>query len=187
MEITTAEFRHRFKNLAAEFAAVSDIDVLLQNCSLSIVPSGTRIIDYQGTCSTLYLVWSGLLTASIEDGGTKLVIGDIRPGEWVGEVTLIEPGPATASVSCVEESQLLALSHEKFNTLRVSHPRAASALLHALSLNIAERLRTTSERVIEQIGSSEYRLQDMPPEEKTTAVKKITKLLRLLFGISGDK
>lgn len=187
MEITTTQFRKHFKSLAARFEVTDDIEALLQNCSLSLVPAGTRIIDYGGTCSTLYLVWSGLLTASIEDGDTKLVIGDIQPGDWVGEVTLIEPGPATASVTCVEESYLLALSHDAFNVLRAKHPGAAGALLHALSLNIAERLRATSERVIEQIGSREYRLQDMPPEEKATAVGLITKLLSMLLGIRKDK
>jgi hypothetical protein len=79
------------------------------------------------------------------------------------------------------------LSHEAFNVLRAGHPGAAGALLHALSLNIAERLRATSERVIEQIGSREYRLQDMPPEEKATAVGLITKLLSMLLGIRRDK
>lgn len=187
MDISTTQFKKRFKSLADRFAATGDIEIMLQNCSLSLLPAGTRIIDYGGTCSTLYLVWSGLLSASIEDGNAKLVLGDIRPGEWVGEITLIEPGPATASVTCVEDSQLLALSHDAFNVLRASRPSAAGALLHALSLNIAERLRTTSERVIEQIGSREYRLQDMPPEEKATAVRLITKLISVLFGIRGDK
>lgn len=128
-----------------------------------------------------------MLSASIEDGDVKVVIGDIRPGEWVGEITLIEPGPATASVTCVEESYLLALSHEAFNVLRVGHPGAAGALLHALSLNIAERLRATSERVIEQIGDNEYQLQDMPPKEKAAAVGLITRLLGMLLGIRRDK
>jgi CRP/FNR family transcriptional regulator, cyclic AMP receptor protein len=187
MEITTVQFRKHFKSLAARFAATDDIEALLQNCTLSLVPAGTRIIDYGGACSTLYLVWSGLLSASIEDGDVKLMIGNIRPGEWVGEVTLIEPGPATASVTCVEDSYLLAISHDAFNVLRIGRPDAAGALLHALSLNIAERLRATSERVIEQIGNSEYRLQNMPPEEKATAIGLISKLLSMLLGIRGDK
>ena len=183
MDITTDQFRKHFKTLATQFAATSDLAALLQNCSLSLVPGGTRIITYGGACSTLYLVWSGLLSASIEDGDVKLVLGDIRPGEWVGEITLIEPGPATASVTCVEDSYLLALSHDAFNVLRASHPAAAGALLHALCLNIAERLRATSERVIEQIGNREYRLQDMPPEEKATTVGLISRLLGMLLGI----
>ncbi len=187
MDITTEQFRNRFKALAAHVASKNDLEALVRNCSLSLVPAGTRIIAYGGPCSTLYLVWSGMLSASIEDGDVKLVLGDIQPGEWVGEVTLIEPGPATASVTCVEDSYLLALSHDMFNVLRVSHPAAAGALLHALCLNIAERLRATSERVFEQIGDSEYRLQDMTPEKKATAVGHITRLLGMLLGIHRGK
>src|SRR3990172_847652 len=114
MDITTEQFRNRFKALAAHVASKNDLEALVQNCFLSLIPAGTRIIGYGGACSTLYLVWSGLLSASIEEGDIKLVLGDIQPGEWVGEVTLIEPGPATASVTCVEDSYLLALSHDMF-------------------------------------------------------------------------
>lgn len=183
MDITTGQFRNRFRALAAHVASTNDLEALVRNCSLSLAPAGTRIIDYGGACSTLYLVWSGRLSASIEDDGIRLVLGDVHPGEWIGEVTLIDPGPATASVTCVEDSYLLALSHDTFIALRASHPEAASALLHALCLNIAERLRATSESVFEQIGDREYRLQDMSPEKKATAIGHITRLLGLLLGI----
>jgi len=187
MDITTEQFRYRFKALAARIASKNDLEALVKNCSLSLIPAGTRIISYGEACSTLYLVWNGLLSASIEDGDIKLVLGAIQPGEWVGEVMLIEAGPATASVTCVEDSYLLELSHEAFNKLRASHPAAAGALLHALCLNIAERLRATSERVFEQIGDKEYRLQDMTPEKKATAVGHITRLLGMLLGIHRGK
>lgn len=185
MDITTEQFQKQFKALAARLIT-ADVDALLHSCSLTLVPAGTRIIEYGGPCSTLYLVWQGLLSATIEEGDVKLVLGDIGPGEWVGEVTLIEPGPATASVTCVEDCYLFALSHEAFNRLRASHPGAASLLLHALSLNLAERLRTTSERVIEQIGKSEYRLQDLSAEEKAAKVGVITRLLGMLLGVAKD-
>lgn len=183
MDITTAQFSKHFKALADQFVRKSDLQALVQHCSLSLVPAGTRIIAYGGVCSTLYLVWSGLLSASIEDDEVKLVLGDVGPGEWVGEVTMIEPGPATASVTCIEDSYLLALSHEVFDKLRASHPAAAGALLRALCLNMTERLRASSDRITEQIGNGEYRLRDMPPEEKASAVGLITALLGILLGI----
>jgi CRP-like cAMP-binding protein len=182
MDITAKQFQSRFKALATQFSSPADIDVLLQNCTLTQVPSGTRIITHRGSVSALYLVWSGLLAASIEEGDIHLELGDIRPGQWVGEVTLIDPGPANASVTTTEDSQLLALSHDAFNRLRETHPAVAGALLRALCLNITERLRPTGERVIDQIGSHAYRLHDLPPDEKAKGFRQITSLLVGLLG-----
>jgi len=182
MEITAKQFQSRFKSLAAQFRSPADIDVLLQNCVLTRVPEGTRLITHRGPVSSLYLVWSGLLTANIEEGDVKLELGDISPGHWVGEVTLIDPGPANASVTAVQDSELLTLTHETFNRLRKSHPPVAGALLRALCLNITERLRPTGERVIDQIDSHAYRLHDLPPEEQAKGMKLIASLLVGLLG-----
>lgn len=182
MDITAKQFVQKFKSLAAQFRSHGDIDLLLQHCSQSVVPAGTRIITYGGAVSTLYLLWSGLLSASIEEGDIKLVLGDTRPGQWVGEITLIDPGPANASVTSVEESHLLTLSHARFHALLDSHPSVAGALLRALCLNITERLRPTGERIVEQIGNAEYRLHDLPPEEKARGLRFITSLLTGLHG-----
>jgi len=182
MEITAKEFEQRFKALAAQFRSPADIKVLLEHCSMTSVPAGTRIIAYGGAVSTLYLVWTGLLSASIEEGDLKLALGDIRPGQWVGEITMIDPGPANASVTAVENSQLLALSHAEFNVLRDTQPSVAGALLRALCLNITARLRPTGERIIEQIGDAQYRLQDLPPEQKAGGLRLIASLLAGLTG-----
>jgi len=184
MEITAKQFQQQFKPLAAQFRSTADIEKLLEHCSVTSVPAGTRIITYGGTVSTLYLVWSGLLSASIEEGDVKLALGETRPGQWVGEITMIDPGPANASVTAVEDSQLLALSHAEFNVLRDTHPSVAGALLRALCLNITARLRPTGERIVEQIGDAEFRLQDLPPEEKARGLRLVGSLL---IGLTGAR
>jgi CRP-like cAMP-binding protein len=187
MDITTTQFVRHFGVLARQFPSHGDLQAFLDHCTLSLYPAGKSLISYGGECSTLYLVWSGLLSASIEDGQTRLVLGDIRPGEWVGEVTLIEPGRATASVTCVEDSYLLAFSHKSFETLRASHPAAAGALLQGLCLSIAHRLRASSERIAEQIGDGEYRLLEIPSADKASVIGFITRLLSLLLGTHSVK
>ncbi len=187
MDITIAQFEKHFRSLARQFPARSDLQAFLNHCALSLYPAGKSLTSYGSECSTLYLVWSGLLSASIEDGQTRLVLGDIRPGEWVGEVTLIEPGSATASVTCVEDSYLLAFSHKAFEELLASHPAAAGALLQGLCLSIAHRLRASSERIAEQIGDGEYRLLEIPSADKANVIGFITRLLSLLLGTHAEK
>jgi len=185
MEITPKEFGQRFEILAAYFSDSSDLQTLLQSMTHERVARGTALIRYLGPCATLYLVWDGTLSVSVgADDGKKVTLGDLGPGEWVGEVTMIDPGPSTATVTAVTDCTLLALPHETLNRLRQQHPSAASALLHAFSLNLVERLRAYGEQVLAKVGEAEYQLQPPAPAGgKSGAVA----LLARLMGIHGGQ
>lgn len=182
-DINADTFARHFSALAKQFHSPEILKTILQSMEINHVPAGTRLIEYDGPCSTLYLVWDGLLSASIEDEEGKIKLGDIGPGEWIGEVTLIEPGPASASVSTVEESTLLSMSHEAFSKLRDQHPAAAGALMHTLSLNLAERLRTYGNRAAQEIHAHEFEMKELAPETRANIVK----ILANLMGIKGVK
>lgn len=182
-DINADTFARHFSSLAKQFHSPEILKTILQSMDIDHVPAGTRLIEYDGPCSTLYLVWDGLLSASIEDREGKITLGDIGPGEWIGEVTLIEPGPASASVSTVEDSTLLSMSHEAFSKLRDRHPAAAGALMHTLSLNLAERLRTYGNRAAQEIHAHEFKMKELAPETRANIVKILTNLM----GIKGAK
>jgi CRP/FNR family cyclic AMP-dependent transcriptional regulator len=183
VEVTVDEFAKRFSTLAKRFPSSSNLATILKSMSVDEVPAGTRLIEYEGPCSTLYLVWEGLLTASIEDMAGKILLGQIGPGEWIGEVTLIEPGPASASVICEEDSILLSMAHEAFSKLRSENPEAAGALMHALSLNLVDRLRAYGTRAAHEIAEGEYALEELAPEKRTAIINLIARLM----GINGAK
>lgn len=182
-EITADKFARHFSALAKQFHSPEILNAILRSMSIDHVPAGTRLIEYDGPCSTLYLVWDGLLRASIEDEEGKITLGDIGPGEWIGEVTLIEPGPASASVSTIKDSTLLSMSHEAFSKLRAQQPDAAGTLMHALSLNLAERLRTYGNRAAQEIHAHEFTMKELAPETRANIVK----ILANLMGIRGVK
>jgi len=181
MEITVDQFTSRFAALARQFPSSSDLASVLRSMRIEHIAAGSQIIEYDGQCSTLYLVWAGKLSASIDDDAGHIALGEIGPGEWIGEVSLIEPGPATASIYSKEESTLLSMSHKAFNSLRAEHPAAAGALMHALSLNLAERLRTYGSRAAHQISTGNYVMEEMPPDQRNAIVKLIARLM----GIQG--
>jgi len=181
MEITVDQFTRRFAALARQFPSSLDLASVLQSMHVEHVPAESQIIAYDGQCSTLYLVWEGKLSASIDDEAGNIALGEIGPGEWIGEVSLIEPGPATASIYSAEESTLLSMSHEGFNTLRAERPAAAGALMHALSLNLAERLRTYGSRAAHEISTGEYVMEEIPPNQRNAIITLIARLM----GIQG--
>ncbi len=65
----------------------------------------------------------------------------LGPGEFFGEIALIESVPRTATVRAEGIVQLLVIGHREFNALMDEFPTVRSAVMDAL----AERLRRTEE------------------------------------------
>ena len=59
------------------------------------------------------------------DQGEKLVLEIAKPGDIFGEISLIDDGPRTASVSAVTEVELLRLDRAHFEDYVRQYPPAA--------------------------------------------------------------
>jgi CRP-like cAMP-binding protein len=140
--VDSAQFAAHFPAIAAGLSQ-AQLKALLDGVTKLVVSPGTQLIRYHGRSGQLYLVWSGRLRASLESGAHTLVLGDIGPGRWVGEVTVLDHGPATATVTATEVSTLLVLARDDFERLRAQHPELAARLVQALARNLAQRLRHT--------------------------------------------
>ncbi|MDR1189326.1 MAG: Crp/Fnr family transcriptional regulator [Bifidobacteriaceae bacterium] len=96
----------------------------------------------------LYLIESGMLKlgrASPE--GRENLLAVLGKGEFIGELTLFDPGPRTATATAVTDSELLELSHEAVGEWLDQNPAASKHLLQEL----AHRLRRTNEAVTDLI------------------------------------
>lgn len=107
--------------------------------------AGSLLIDEGQLHDGLLVVESGLLEVAV-DGE---VVGQVGPGGWVGEVALLDPGPASATVRALEDTVALCLMPETLGTLVLEEPRVARAVVRALSVSLARRLRASSTLVID--------------------------------------
>jgi CRP/FNR family transcriptional regulator, cyclic AMP receptor protein len=101
----------------------------------------------EGTRSdTVVLVISGRLKvfSSAEDG-TEVVLGVRGPGALLGELSTIDNQPRSASVSCMEDAEVLIVGAREFITFLHDHPQAMWLLLRIL----AGRLREADHRLFE--------------------------------------
>ncbi|HEY6608362.1 MAG TPA: cyclic nucleotide-binding domain-containing protein [Candidatus Limnocylindria bacterium] len=74
------------------------------------------------------------------DGHTP--VATLGPGDFFGEIALIESVPRTATVRAEGISRLLVIGHREFHALMDEFPSVRSAVLDAL----AERVRATEAR-----------------------------------------
>ena len=88
----------------------------------------------------LFLILEGECRVSI-GGKTKARLG---PGDFFGEVALLDGGPRTATVSATTDVKLLGITGWVFRGLLMEHPSIALKTLEA----VAGRLRTVSKEPV---------------------------------------
>jgi CRP-like cAMP-binding protein len=107
------------------------------------LPRGTTVMEQGQVGDHLYFVVSGRLSASaIRDDGTHVPLGEMGPGESVGEMALLgNGGPRTATVETLTDCELLRLSKAGFDSLLAHDPSASATLAKMMANRLQERLR----------------------------------------------
>jgi CRP-like cAMP-binding protein len=139
-----AEFRSRFPQLAQELSP-DDLRRLLNACTSVEVPPGRRLFRDRMPVDSLYLILEGEMTVSVQEGEKNLELAVVKPGEWLGEVSVLS-GELLASSTVVARTpvKLLRLRHQTFEDLILKDQHIASVLLKQLVGMLADRLRATS-------------------------------------------
>ena len=96
----------------------------------------------------LYVITEGKIKLGrTSPDGRENLLAILGPSEMLGELSLFDPGPRTATATAVAETQLLGLGNEQLQQLLVAHPRIGGTLLAAL----ARRLRRTNENLADLV------------------------------------
>ena len=74
-------------------------------------------------------------SVGIDRGGHT--INTLGPGDFLGEIALLDGGPRTATATAVTDSRLLSLEHQAFDDLMDSSPSIRAAVMEA----VGQRLR----------------------------------------------
>jgi len=99
-----------------------------------------QIIVTQGTPGqAFYLILEGQVEI-IRDGQP---LGTFGPGDFFGEMSLLDQAPRSATIKALEATNCLMLSSWDFKAVLESHPSIAIKLLEVLS----RRLRVADERL----------------------------------------
>jgi CRP-like cAMP-binding protein len=108
--------------------------------------AGATLIEEGQSADTLYLVVDGTLRVTIDVAGKQRAVGVLEAGAIVGEVSLMDPGPASATVTGDGEVRLDALSHPALDELARREPHVGAAILRALCHVLSDRLRDADAR-----------------------------------------
>jgi CRP-like cAMP-binding protein len=182
MDITPEEFCSKSKALCHN---KEDAGILLSKLHKKTYNNGEIILKQGESSSTLYIIWDGSVSVSLQCNDITIELGEKFPGSWVGELGFIEPGPASATITANENTTLLSLDEEELQDLLKDHPDIVTRLLHALSLNLAVRLRETKQIAFKKIADDDFILTKNSESQESD--KWYKNLGHKLMGISGEK
>jgi len=100
--------------------------------------AGTMIVDQGQTGREAFVIMSGDIT--IKRSGRK--IATLGAGDVVGELSLLDHGPRTASAICATDCTLLVIDQRRFLGVLDDVPAISHKLMGVLASRIREMYRT---------------------------------------------
>jgi CRP/FNR family transcriptional regulator, cyclic AMP receptor protein len=102
------------------------------------VAAGTTFVDQGQTGREAFVILSG--SATVRRNGKK--VATLGPGAVIGELSLLDHGPRTASVTTDEDSTLLVIDQRHFTAVLDDVPQVS----HRILAGLASRVRDLDRR-----------------------------------------
>ncbi|CAM3819407.1 Crp/Fnr family transcriptional regulator [Occultella aeris] len=111
---------------------------------------GEEIFHEGSAGDRLYVIGSGKVKLGhMAPDGREHLLAILGPGEILGEVSLYDPGPRTATATALATTEMVELSHQGLLQILDARPEVSQHLLRSLAL----RLRRTNDKVADLIFS----------------------------------
>jgi CRP-like cAMP-binding protein len=105
-----------------------------------------ELLFRQGDEGTVfYIILQGRIKISVSRRMEKVTLAILGPGEFLGEMALLDGLPRSANAVAIEDSQLYALNRKDFLSFLGNNENAVRAILYSLSV----RLRKTDDQLAE--------------------------------------
>lgn len=132
-------------------------------------PSGTVLFREGDRGQTMYVIRSGKVNISKRIGDSEITLAVLGPGEFFGEMALLEGLPRSAGATVVEEALLIELGQGAFATLVRKNSEIALRLMRRLSSRLREadrQIHALMSRSGAARALSMVRNIGAPPDEK---------------------
>jgi len=106
---------------------------------------GDTILTEGEQGDTAFLIVDGSVEVSIGEGAKAKNLGVLKSGEVFGEMSLIDPGPRSATVRAVIDTECVVTNYEEFNDSIQTDPARAALFMKTL----VRRLRQMNEKMSE--------------------------------------
>lgn len=115
----------------------TELGALQQSSRARNYPAGAVVVNEGDEGHSLFIVQKGALKAyCMDDKGREVTLSLLDPGDYFGELALLDSAPRSASVVTIEPSLLLQIPGTAFLELIDRYPTCRQAILRNLSARI---------------------------------------------------
>jgi CRP/FNR family cyclic AMP-dependent transcriptional regulator len=104
---------------------------------------GTVLIREGEPIDSLIFILDGIVSVTVDGVGE---IARLASGEILGEISLVDESPPSATVTVVEPALVLSIDHATLNAKLETDPPFAARLFRAIAMFLAIRMRSTVAR-----------------------------------------
>lgn len=160
MEVNFASIRDRFKPILmasekiAEHLEITNLSSVLEEREVhefakhfkvyKLTEGDMLFSEGDPECYMGVLVKGKLAVLKGDEDGNSQKISEIGPGKTVGEMSLVDGNPRSASIEVAEESLIMILYLGRFNEILQNQPQLGVKLLMYIMRLMSNRLRSTS-------------------------------------------
>ena len=116
-----------------------ELDVIRSVAAEKPYPKNAVVLTEGEMGDALFMIQSGKVKVFIGDqDGREMILKILGPGDFFGEMSMIDKQPRSASVTTLESSTFLVMSHAAFEKCIEQVPRIATVVMRILAQRVRE-------------------------------------------------
>ena len=124
-----------------------EMEFFSKNVSLRYFPEKTVLFSKEDIGDYLFFIVEGTVDIRLESQETKqIVVATLSEGSCVGEMSVIDEYPRSATVVVTNAAELLLLTRNRFDQICGKNPAVGIKFLRGLAKSLSSRLRKTTGR-----------------------------------------
>lgn len=125
-------------------SAKNEFDLLFKGGQKKNYKKNVVVISEGESSSSFYLVKSGRVKVFLDDEqGKEIVLSVLGPGEYFGEMSLIDDEARSAGVTTLEDCALVVISRENFRKALLDNPDLSFQIM----LGLSKKLRAATKKI----------------------------------------
>ncbi len=124
------------------------VGILAGIASARTYPAGTPLFVENMVSDTLIIVGDGRVALTTKnEKGAELQMGELGPGDWLGELSLITTGQRQCTATAVTPVTAFEIRQADFQKLMAVKPQACIKLLMAICTTFGEKIIVTKDAI----------------------------------------
>lgn len=108
------------------------IEILAGICNSRRYPAGALLFAENMVSDSMFIIGEGRVALSTKGDRGDLSLGELGPGDWLGELSLINPGQRMCSATAATAVTAWEVRQADFNRLVAIKPKACMKLLMSI-------------------------------------------------------